>query len=669
MRIPFYAAMTALLFFGPSAVSAADPGSGTRWAVCIGVSDYEDPDLADLPHAANDAIDLARALEARGGFDRVLVFTDEAGSKEPAYASRENILSGLERALSGVERGDTLLVFFSGHGVTDPGGRGFLLPADAMVRNIPRTAVPLAGVQESLARSRAAQRILFLDGARKEIWKKGPRLEAVYPDRYIRDQVSSVFYAAKKGTFSHDHDKAPYGVFGGALIAGIQGEADRGVAGNGDGVVSLMELGAYVEEKVTAWSMESGLRQGAYVRTFEPETATLALAQAGERTDERVLAAVRTEPSAVPEEEPAGREPSAVVRVGPSERESAREPSEPPAPARTGTEEEIVVGAQAPGIDEVDRTGRPAPEEPPAPPEEDRPEAAAVPVKPAEPTAPSPPEPEGEEIVVGAQAPSIGDADGSEPAVSKETTPPAEPEREMVGAEAPTEGAAAPSPARPKGEKAMEYEAEDRDREERVRSGEEAPAVASVPSGEPGEHKPETAPPAPPPEPVSLRHQPRDLSEERVKTLLMENDFYATCWTYNGDFCNPNGEFENSYRDNGDGTVTDRRTGLMWQRDGSPGVVDWNEAGEYVEKLNQERFAGHDDWRLPTVEELASLMERSWMNDDLFLAPVFSAALKYCWSADTRGVERAWKGNFHLGFFLDFPMSDLSGVRAVRSVR
>jgi len=215
----------------------------------------------------------------------------------------------------------------------------------------------------------------------------------------------------------------------------------------------------------------------------------------------------------------------------------------------------------------------------------------------------------------------------------------------------------------------MEYEAEDRDREERVLSGEEAPAVASVPSGKPGELKPETAPPAPPPEPVSLRREPRELSEEGVKSLLAENDFYATCWTYNGDFCNPNGEFENSYRDNGDGTVTDRRTGLMWQKAGSPGVVDWSEAGAYVEKLNRERFAGRADWRLPTVEELASLMERSWMNDDLFLAPVFSAALKYCWSADTKGVERAWKGNFHLGFFLDFPMSDLSGVRAVRSAR
>jgi uncharacterized caspase-like protein len=643
MRIRFYAALAALLFFGPSA-AFAELGSGTRWAVCIGIGDYEDPDLTDLPHAANDARGLARALERHGGFDRVRVLTDDQGPT--AYPSRKNILSVLEQVLPEVDSGDTLLVFFSGHGVNDPGGRSFLLPADARVRNIPRTAVPLADVQSFLARSGAEQRILFLDAARKEIWRNGPRLSAVYPDRYMRDQVSAAFYAAKKGTFSHNRRGAPHGVFGGALIAGVQGEADRDVAGDGDGVVSLMELGAYVEEKVTSWSMETGLPQSTYTRTFESGAARLALARTGEETEERVLAAARPEPRTSAAEEPTAKEPSKIIRVVPPEREDAPEPPETPAPK--GAEEGIVVGAQAPGIDEVEEER----EEPPKP--------AVAPVEPEAPPAvpPSPPaRPEPEEeagVLVGSQAPSIDE-------VGEPVTPP--------GSRKTPEEPPEASPVPPEGERAFEYEAGERDREERVLAGEEAPSVASVPEVGPGELKPETAPPAPPPEPVSLRRQPRDLSEEGVKILLEEHGFYATCWTYNGEFCNPNGEFENSYQDNGDGTVTDRRTGLMWQKDGSPGVVDWNEAGAYVETLNRDRFAGHAGWRLPTVEELASLMERSWLNDDLFLAPVFSPALKYCWSADTKGVERAWKGNFHLGFFLDFPMSDLSGVRAVRSVR
>ncbi|MFP4037837.1 MAG: hypothetical protein ACLFUE_09965, partial [Desulfobacteraceae bacterium] len=74
---------------------------------------------------------------------------------------------------------------------------------------------------------------------------------------------------------------------------------------------------------------------------------------------------------------------------------------------------------------------------------------------------------------------------------------------------------------------------------------------------------------------VSLRSQPKDLSAEELSSLLLEYNFYATCWTYNVDFCNPNGEFDNDYVDNGDGTLTDRRTGLMWQKGGSSEPLSW----------------------------------------------------------------------------------------------
>lgn len=170
-------------------------------------------------------------------------------------------------------------------------------------------------------------------------------------------------------------------------------------------------------------------------------------------------------------------------------------------------------------------------------------------------------------------------------------------------------------------------------------------------------------------EPVSLRSRPADLSGEEVKDLLLQYGFYAACWTYNGDFCNPDGEFINDFKDNGNGTVTDHRTGLMWQKGGSQGLMDWSEAGAYIQKLNKDGFAGNDDWRLPTLEELASLMEKLWLNEDLFLSPVFSSAQRHCWSSDNKGIQRAWKANFHLGFFLDFPISDLNWVRAVRTVR
>lgn len=72
-----------------------------------------------------------------------------------------------------------------------------------------------------------------------------------------------------------------------------------------------------------------------------------------------------------------------------------------------------------------------------------------------------------------------------------------------------------------------------------------------------------------------------------------------------------------SYRDNGDGTVTDLNTGLIWEQTPSAGPVTWGEAGEYCENLE---LGGYSDWRLPTLKELFSISNFSagWPYLDTF---------------------------------------------------
>jgi hypothetical protein len=99
----------------------------------------------------------------------------------------------------------------------------------------------------------------------------------------------------------------------------------------------------------------------------------------------------------------------------------------------------------------------------------------------------------------------------------------------------------------------------------------------------------------------------------------------TTCFDTSGDplSCTGtghDGEFQlgstRSFTDNGDGTVTDNGTGLMWEKlsdDGSIHDKDnsylWQAAFDTkIATLNSQSFAGHDDWRLPNRFELDSLV-------------------------------------------------------------
>lgn len=69
------------------------------------------------------------------------------------------------------------------------------------------------------------------------------------------------------------------------------------------------------------------------------------------------------------------------------------------------------------------------------------------------------------------------------------------------------------------------------------------------------------------------------------------------------------GYAENQLRDNGDGSVTDSATGLMWSRADNGAGVSWLDALAWVQTQNGDHYLGHDDWRLPNAKELQSIVD------------------------------------------------------------
>lgn len=113
--------------------------------------------------------------------------------------------------------------------------------------------------------------------------------------------------------------------------------------------------------------------------------------------------------------------------------------------------------------------------------------------------------------------------------------------------------------------------------------------------------------------------------------------------------------------------LTDLTTGLTWQRGGSSFAVDWHSARDYIDWLNQDRFGGRSNWRLPTIEELITLLQPNPTGHDHCLPSVFERRPPRLWSVDRRAFTSAWYVNLELGFVAWQDFSCQNAIKAVSS--
>ncbi len=129
----------------------------------------------------------------------------------------------------------------------------------------------------------------------------------------------------------------------------------------------------------------------------------------------------------------------------------------------------------------------------------------------------------------------------------------------------------------------------------------------------------------------------------------------------------------NDFSDNGDGTITDRATGLMWMQEDNGEGLSWQDALSHAENFE---YAGYSDWRLPDVKELQSIVDYTRSpatSHSAAIDPLFRCSgitneageedFPWYWSSTTHGNwteehEGAW------GAYLSFGrcMGNMSGM-------
>ena len=139
-------------------------------------------------------------------------------------------------------------------------------------------------------------------------------------------------------------------------------------------------------------------------------------------------------------------------------------------------------------------------------------------------------------------------------------------------------------------------------------------------------------------------------------------------------------ESQKRFIDNGDGTVTDRETNLMWKQTDSfqdtSQWTNWFKAHDYIRELGIKKFAGYTDWRMPTLEEAESLHDENYCIKDMdrmeiFISDAFSPGGGFTsWTSNEMPHSTAVIFYYRYGHANSNHKEDISkdSIRAVRDI-
>jgi hypothetical protein len=167
-----------------------------------------------------------------------------------------------------------------------------------------------------------------------------------------------------------------------------------------------------------------------------------------------------------------------------------------------------------------------------------------------------------------------------------------------------------------------------------------------------------------------LRSVPQDMSSNESFMRMFEGaDFYEPSYSPAGRGLSNNYELVEI---NGDKVVVDYATGLMWHRSGGK-EIPRNRVTNWIQDLNQMTYAEFSDWRVPTLEELLSLVERDFVEREgdgwqLYIDKLFDLTMQIIATSDFAPDNELFVIDFASPLITSSAVTSGVDIRPVRSI-
>ncbi len=215
--------------------------AGKQWLLAVGIINFADTRIPKLTYCVKDAEVLSDSFkESSGEQMEVILLKNED-------ATKAGVLASLDKIKSAVSPEDTVVFYYSSHGIGDKDGNTYFVTFDTNKDDLANTALPMQEIK-TIASSLGSKDIVLLfdtchSGGAKSLQQQN---ESSYNDLILaasKKTRMAILTSSRTHEYSVESEEWGHGVFTYYLLQGIKGKADNYPS---DGKVSVTELFDYV---------------------------------------------------------------------------------------------------------------------------------------------------------------------------------------------------------------------------------------------------------------------------------------------------------------------------------------------------------------------------------------------------------------------------------------